>query len=93
MHHADTKVLIGYGKIDRRHVHEYLFPVESLFQEDPVYMRIEPSELTGRRILEALDHLVDDLADFPLLPPAMTEESMEHFGKGEHHLPLRKHEQ
>ena len=71
-------------------------------------MLLQPGELTRggvgdhcgavdlppcRRVVEALDHAVDQLADLPVEPPVMAEERAQYLGKREDHLAVGQQEQ
>jgi hypothetical protein len=86
--HAGAEVLTELGQIGAWHMDKPPLPVESVFQEDSMEVRIPPRELTCggvgddggaldpppcRRVVEALDHAVDQLADLPVEPPVKIE--------------------
>ena len=83
-------------------------PVEAAFQENPMEMGIPSRELARRRrgdhggaldlsagcrMVEALDHAVDELAELAVEPPIVTEENAEHLGKSKDYLPVWEKEQ
>jgi hypothetical protein len=104
----EREVLIELGQIEGRHMDEPPLPVESAFEENRVQVRIPPGELTRggvgddggaldppscRRVVEALDHAVNQLADLPVEPPVGAEERAQYLGKSEDHLAVGQQEQ